>query len=407
MKSTFYGWRVVAACTVFATIGWSLGTFGMGVYIYALTDLQGFSISTVSTAVTSAYVISAMLMLGVGRFIARYGPRPVTTFGALALAAGVCALPYCQSPWHLYMAFITLGVGMSCLTTNMIGSTLAPWFERYQGRAMSMAMLGASIGGMIGTPLLMGGIRMWGFATTMTVAGLVAIAVVWPLTLFVVRTRPQDVGQLPDGLPVSTALNTSAPVTWTLKKALGTRQLQSQVLAFGLAFMVQVGFLSHHVSIAIPIVGVSSAAMAVFLAAVAAFMGRLLLARYADRINIRITAAGVFIFGGLALAAMSMFTGAWAFMGLSIMYGLTVGNVTTLAPMVIRKEFGAASFGAIFGFAAALNQLAMAMGPSFYGLLRDALGGYGPVLLLCAGLNVLAAVVVYWGGVKKRSDAFS
>lgn len=404
MKSTFYGWRVVAACTVFATISWSLGTFGMGVYIYALTDLQGFSISTVSTAVTSAYVVSAALMLGIGRFIAHYGPRPVTTFGALALAAGVCALPYCQKPWHLYLAFITLGVGMSCLTTNMIGSTLAPWFERYQGRAMSMAMLGASIGGMIGTPLLMGGIRAWGFSTTTAVAGLIAIAIVWPLTLFVVRTRPQDVGQLPDGLPAISSSSGNAPVAWTLKKALSTRQLQSQVLAFGLAFMVQVGFLSHHVSIAIPIVGVAAAATAVFLAAVAAFMGRLLLARYADRINIRTTAAGVFIFGGCALVAMSMFTGPWAFMGLSIAYGLTVGNVTTLAPMVIRKEFGAASFGAVFGFAAALNQLSMAMGPSFYGLLRDVLGGYSPVLFLCAGLNFLAALVVYWGGIKKRSN---
>lgn len=397
MSSTFYGWRVVAACTVFATIGWSLGTFGMGVYIYALTDLRGFSISTVSTAVTSSYIVSALLMLGVGQFIARYGPRPVTTFGALSLAAAVTSLPLCQSPWQLYLAFITLGIGMSCLTTNMIGSTLAPWFERYQGRAMSMAMLGASIGGMIGTPLLMAGIRLWGFQMTMLVGGLIAIVIIWPLALFVVKTRPQDVGQLPDGLPQQLQIDQLAPITWSVRKALATKQFQTQVIAFGLAFMVQVGFISHHVSIAIPIVGVHLAATAVFIAAVAAFVGRLLLTRYADRINIRATGAGVFVFGGVALGAMSFYQGAWAFMLLSVAYGLTIGNVTTLAPMIIRKEFGAASFGAVFGLAAALNQLSMAMGPSFYGLLRDLLGGYGPVLLICGGVNMLAALIIYCG----------
>jgi hypothetical protein len=46
----FHGWRIVGACMLFVTISWSLGIFGMGVYIHALTGGQGFSVSTVSTA---------------------------------------------------------------------------------------------------------------------------------------------------------------------------------------------------------------------------------------------------------------------------------------------------------------------------------------------------------------------
>ena len=71
----------------------------------------------------------------------------------------------------------------------------------------------------------------------------------------------------------------------------------------------------------------------------------------------------------------------------SAVYGLTVGNVTTLSPIIVRREFGAASFGADYGLAAMAIQLISAFGPSVFGFLRDAFGGYGPVLLIAEGLT--------------------
>lgn len=397
----FHGWRVVTACMLLVTVSWSLGIFGMGVYVYALTGEQGFSVSTVSTAITTAYVVSALLMVSVGRFIARRGPRPIVAAGVLAMALGVAAMPHCREPWQVYAAFLTLGLGMACLSTNTVGSTLAPWFERLQGRAMSTAMLGASIGGMMGTPLLMGGIRAWGFQATAAVAALVAVIVVWPLAAWVLKARPQDLGQLPDGMPATPhdpAAPPAQPVEWTLAKAMATRQFRSHVIAFGLGLMVQVGFLSHHVPIAVPVLGAQGAAAAVVSAAVAAFVGRLLLARYADHVDVRKVGACVFLVAAASLIGMALMPGTWALMAMSVSFGLTVGNVTTLAPMIIRREFGAASFGVVFGLAATLNQLSMALGPTLYGVLRDMSGSYGPALVLCGALNVGAAMAIAWGG---------
>ncbi|GAB2455924.1 MFS transporter [Comamonas humi] len=395
----FHGWRMVSACMLLATVSWSLGIFGMGVYVFALTDQQGFSVSTVSTAITGAYVVSALLMMGVGRFIARRGPRPVVAAGALAMALGVAALPHCRQSWQLYAAFLVLGLGVACLSTNTIGSTLAPWFERHQGRAMSTAMLGASIGGMVGTPLLMGGLRLWGFAATAAIAGAAALVLLLPLAVLVLRTRPQDLGQFPDGIAAPAGSPpAAAAVAWTLRGAAATRQFRSHIIAFGLALMVQIGFLSHHVSITLPVLGAQGAAAAVSAAAVAAFAGRLLLARYADRIDVRLSGAGVLLLAAAALVGMALWPRPWALMALSATYGLTVGNVTTLAPMIIRREFGAASFGLVFGLAATLNQLAMSLGPTLFGTLRDAFGSYGPALVLCAALNLAAAAAIVWGG---------
>jgi len=305
--------------------------------------------------------------------------------------------------WQLYTAFLMLGVGMACLSTNMVGSTLAPWFERLQGRAMSTAMLGASIGGMTGTPLLLAGIRTWGFTTTATLAAAIAIIVVCPMAIWVLKSSPQEVGQTTDGTE-PTAQAASTPVThsakWTLSQALSTRHLRSHIAAFGIGQLVQVGFLSHHVPITAPSLGPDGAALAVFSAALAAFVGRLFLARYADQVDIRKVGAAVFMLAAASLAAMALLPGNWALMATSVSFGLTVGNVTTLSPMIVRREFGAVSFGVVFGVAAMLIQLSMALGPSVYGILRDVFGGYGPALLICSMLNVVSAIAIFWGGRK-------
>jgi cyanate permease len=105
----------------------------------------------------------------------------------------------------------------------------------------------------------------------------------------------------------------------------------------------------------------------------------------------------VLLLAALSLGAMGLFPIPSMLVGASIVFGLTVGNVTTLSPIIVRREFGSLAFGTIFGVAACGIQLATALGPSFYGLLYDAFGSYGPALIMAAALDVTAATVVIFG----------
>jgi ABC-type uncharacterized transport system substrate-binding protein len=381
MKSSrvFYGWWIVLACGLVAVIGWSLSVFGMGVYIHALSDQRGFSISLVSTAVTVSYLVNAALLISVGTATSALGPKPVFALGTAALALSVAALGFCREGWQLFAAFAALGIGRACLSATAISTTLAPWFERYQGRAVSMALLGASVGGMIGTPLLLGGVALFGVETAFVLAGLVSMSVVLPVVFLVLKRRPQDLGLLPDG----GAPSTSAPaeVRWSRKGAVATRQFKSQLIAFALAMLVQIGFLSHHVPLAVPILGEAGASMAVSLAALMAFVGRVLLARFADKMDLRVVTAGVMVFAAISLGYMSIATSGFALLLSSAMYGLTIGNLTTLSPLVARREFGAISFGAIYGLISAAIAFAMAFGPAVIGFLNGSSAeGYAPMV---------------------------
>ncbi len=83
--------------------------------------------------------------------------------------------------------------------------------------------------------------------------------------------------------------------------------------------------------------------------------------------------------------------------GASLLFGVTIAHVTTLAPLVVRRESGAAPVAAAVGPVAAAIQLAAALGPGVYGVLRHACGGYRPALLAIAALDIVAALVLLAG----------
>ena len=131
------------------------------------------------------------------------GPKPVISAGVTILALSVAALAFCVRGWQVFAVFGAMGLGRACLSPTSISTTLAPWFERHQGRAVSTALLGASVGGMIGTPLLLTGIRFFGIERGLALAGAVALLIVLPVALFVLKRNPQSIGLLPDVLPVN------------------------------------------------------------------------------------------------------------------------------------------------------------------------------------------------------------
>ena len=404
-SKTFHGWWMVAGCMAVAMVAWSFALYGPSVYLHTISQTHHWSIGLVSSALTLSFLVNASVLSFVGSAITKQGPRLVMALGAAVMAAGFVAMSQISKIWHVYASFALMGLGWSCLSTTAITSSLAPWFERHQGRAVSTAMLGASIGGMVGVPILLALIAWLGFNKAMIIVALILLSTVWSVSFFILRLRPQDLGLYPDGeAPVSQANKPLAKV-WSRAEALRTLALRSIALTFGLALMVQIGFLTHQVSLLLPALGQAATAVCVTAAAMLAFAGRILLAKFSDRLDVRQIAFAVLLTAGASLGLGFLFPDqVWALVVCVLGYGFTAGNITTLPPVIVRREFGAASFGAIFGIAATLMQLMSAMGPAFFGLLYDLSGGYRLPLGLAALLNVFAAVIILLGGTSKNKQ---
>ncbi len=401
--SVFHGWRVVAACFVVAAVGWSLGLFGSSVYLQAVTAAHGWPIAEVASAITVFFLVSASVQRIVGRSIDRHGPRPVLLVGTACMATGVALIGQVTTPWQLYPCFVLVGIGWSTLSTTGITTTVAPWFERHQGRSMTLAIMGASVGAIVGVPLLLLSVATLGLGGGLMAAGIVAAVILTPLVIVVLRHRgPADIGQQRDGGPV-TAGEVPAPLAPPIATAANSRRLLwSTAIAFALGLTIQIGFITHHVAVAEPLLGTAGAGLLVSATGVTAFVGRLILARLVDGVRVRRLACWVMIAQAAALAAISLWPTVPVLVAASLVYGYGIGHVTTLGPVVVRREFGAAAFGATYGTAASAIQLTSAFGPALFGFLRDGFGGYGPGFLIAAAITMVGCAALYLGGREPR-----
>src|SRR6185437_13774146 len=147
------GWRIVAVCFLVATFGWGLGFYGQSVYVAELHRLRGWPASLISAGTTFFYLFGALLVVFVSEAIRGFGPRNCLLAGIFAMAAAAVAIGHASAPWQLYLADVMLAFGWAGTSLGMITNTLGLWFDAKRGMAISLALNGASFGGIIGVPL--------------------------------------------------------------------------------------------------------------------------------------------------------------------------------------------------------------------------------------------------------------
>ena len=399
MSTVFHGWRVVAACFVIAAFAWGLCLFGSSVFLQAVTQARGWAVSEFAAAITLFFLVAAAIQRTVGRTIDRLGPRPVMLTGAISMGVGVALIGQVWQPWQLYPCFVLIGIGWSTLSTTGITATVAPWFERHQGRSMTLAIMGASVGAIVGVPLLLAAIASLGLERGLVVTGALSALLLMPLIWRVMRYRgPGDLGLDRDGEPLGPSAAPAAAPTPVAALGSPTVLLWSAAAGFALALTVQIGFITHHVALGVPLLGTAGAGLLVSATGATAFLGRMVLAAIVDRVPVRQLACLIMVAQTAALTAMAAWPTAPVLIAASLVYGYGIGHVTTLGPVVVRREFGAAAFGATYGAAATVIQLASAFGPLLLGLLRDAFGGYRPGLAIAACVTATACMALLIGG---------
>ncbi len=389
----YEGWPVVAVCFLVATFAWGAGFYGQGIYLAELHRLHGWPASLISTATTCYYLFSAVLVAFVSEAVRKLGPRRMMIAGILSMAAGTALVGQITTPVQLYGAYALIAAGWAGTSLAAINNTLGLWFDRRRGMAISLALNGASCGGVIGVPLLVNAIGAFGFSVTLIGAAGVMIALAVPALLIFVGDPPRRARLAGVADPQA-----AAPAAEIRATAFRSLPFWTIVVPFALVLVAQVGFIVHQISFLDPVIGRARAGTAVALMTAMAVAGRLTFGAVVDRLDQRKAASASFASQAAALLVMINTTDAYALFAASALFGFSVGNVITLPTLIVQRDFSAASFGVLVSLVTAICQFTYAFGPGLVGLLRDASGGYtGPFALLVALQLAAAAIVLVRG----------
>ncbi len=408
-QSSFYGWKLLAAYWIilFANFGFPL--YGASV---VNTDMA-VALHWHRTQLGLAYSLY-QLMLGlpaplISVLIARRGARFTTTIGCSIVVAGALLMSsVVHTAWQTYI-FYSLVMGLGAMTGGiLVGQTAVNrWFARYKGLAITIVHLGITFGGFVAAKLLDTVIRAAGGnwrAGWWLMAALSAVAALLAVTL--VRERPADLGQFPDGATAEQAAaftvraQTIARVhktneEWTFSQALRTPAIWLiliSLLGFSAGYPV---FLAHG-NAHLRDLGYTpaQAASSFSIMVLSSLCGTLLFAAISDLVEPRLVWAVASVFFAVGLVLSLSAAGPFGLYLYAIVMGSSYGVCFSAMMVLPANYYGLKGYPPVISLFMVIGTIAAASAATLAGVIFDRVHTYSPVFYASAALSVIAAILL-------------
>ena len=402
----FYGWVIVAIAIVGGAFTSGTSVWGASVFVTHMGDDLGWSRSAFYGAFTVRALAAGALAPILGPLQdRRNGPRYLMLMSAVSLGVALVLLKFVDDLWVFYLVFGGLGaLSMSALGEMMTVAVVPKWFVRRRGRAVGIATTGTAMGPLFFPITVQALIEAVGWRDGWLVLGALTLAVLVPLALLV-RTRPEDVGLLPDGDDPSTqpapAASTPArparpdEVSYSRGEATRTMTFWLLAAAFALATLCMGGFFANWLPY-FQDIGFTAAvgSLAAVSYGICSISVRLFWGILSERFSVRyllmaqalVTAASVLFFMQIAGPVSLVVAGAF--------HGLAVGGFFIMRPMIVANYFGRQHLGAVNSIIRPLTTATGSVSPLLIAGLYDLHGTYlWAFTMIVASWLTVAAIV--------------
>jgi sugar phosphate permease len=394
---------IVAVAFLCEMVAFGTGNAAFSVFLKPMSEDLGWNRLLLSGAVTLQAVGNIVVSPVAGWVLDRHGPRMIMVFGATVATICFLLMGSITEPWQFYLLYTSATVlGLNEMGSLVTSTTVAKWFVRKRGRAMSLGSIGLNVGGAVLAPLVALTIAAVGWRQTWSVLGVIVACTVLPAAIFFFRRAPEDMGLLPDGdrpgsePPARPGERTAAnEQQWRLADALRNPTTWIIVAAFNL-ILVAASAMSQHSVAYLEDTGMSLVeASAMFGASHLVTIGaKLTWGAVSDRFPVRyclIISSFARIVGLLSL----MFATGPARMG-GFIIGQGVGQgMGLLGPKLWADYYGRTFLGTIRGVLQPFSVVASLIGPLFAAYVFDTSGSYNTafwVIIVC----LLFSVVLLW-----------
>lgn len=373
-RTRFFGKTVLACTFILAIIGWGIGFYGPPIYMQAVMERTGWPIAQVSAAVTLHFLSGTLVIANLPRLYARVGIPAITLLGSIVLGIGVNIWAHANQLWVLYTGAVCSGIGWVTLGAAAVNTLIAPWYVKERPKALGKAYNGASLGGVIFSPLWVLLIERFGFAMAALVISIVAVLLIGVFAFLVFNKSPQSLGQHPDHADQPEPVPISADATpWTAMQTLRSASFRTLAAGMSLGLFAQIGLIAHLYSILVGRMGAHDASFAMGLATASAMGGRYVAARLMiqgmNRRQLACLGYAVQMLGTLMLLGLDLHpTVAWIAV---VLIGSGIGNATSLPPLIAQTEFSREQTARVIALMVAISQATYAFAPALFGLVRS------------------------------------
>lgn len=398
--TAYYGWPMLTAVAIAQLVSWGVLYYAFSVVVVPMHQQLHWSMVELTGAYSLMLLSMGLAAMPFGRIIDRHGPRWLMSSCSVAAVCLVVAWSQVTTLWGLYAVMLGIGVTCAGVLYEPAFAIVAVWFRRYRGRALALLTFWGALASVVFIPFTTWLITQWDWRTALVVLAIVLAGVTIPIHVLVLRRHPADVGAFPDGESVDldaespTLMATSIPAT----AAVRGQYFMVMTGIFACSTFVGVTLTTH----ALPLLvayghPLATAGWIAALFGLMSLAGRVVVGPLVERVPLWRLAMVLFAVQLLGLAVLYLLG---ARVGGAVLYmvcaGVGVGTMTILRAAMLADAYGHASYGTIGGAQNLVFMLFRTVAPIGASMWMGYWHGYAALMLLLAGMVVVAMIGVGW-----------
>jgi MFS family permease len=395
MKKAFYGWWITFAAVITFGLSTGLPYYTKDFFYDYYHDAFGWSRSEM----TLGFPIAALLTIWAGPLlIHRFSPRKLIIIGTgltFVALTGFGTMGASLPVYYLLWIVYTIGYIVSGPIPHQI--LVSNWFRANRGKAMGIVYVGVGLIGAAaakGVPYLT---AAFGFHKTLIILG-ASMFLAWPVAWFMLRDKPAEMGQFPDGALV-------APKELSVKSR-SFQELMSSgpfwLMLFGSFCSIgSIGAVNVHMKLVFldagfpkggVVDGIWSNAQTIIL--IASIAGRVAIGAFADKFSKKWVMTATYFIVAATIPLLVMVKPPGTPLAFAILFGFAMGADYMLIPLMAAEQFGVNSLPRAMAIILPVNTIGQTWFPYFVARLQEHFGSYTIPMETVFGLSLLGAVAI-------------
>ena len=395
MKRSFYGRWIVAACVFTFGLSTGLPYYNIGFFYDYFQRSFGWSRSEI----TFGFPLAALLTIWAGPLLVhRFSPRKLILIGTaltFVALAGFGKMGGSLPLYYLLWVVYTAGYIFSGPIPHQI--IVSNWYKLNRGKAMGIVYVGVGVIGALGARIVKPLTQHFGFHTALVVLGALMF-LTWPIALFLMKDRPSDMGQFPDGGLLPTA-----------ELSLGSRSFRDLLGNFGFWLLLigsfcsigSIGAVNFHMKFVFLDEGYKAGSAldsvwtdAQFWILCSSIAGRLSIGYFADRFPKKYVMTATYFIVAATIPLLLIVKPPETPYAFALLFGFAMGADYMLIPLMAADQFGVNTLARAMAIILPVNTIGQTWFPYFVSLLRERFGSYTVAMGAVFTLAMLGALAI-------------
>jgi predicted MFS family arabinose efflux permease len=185
-------WPVISALGVVMIFTWGSTYYLMTVLALPIAEDTGWSLTSITGALSAGLLVAGLASPRVGRVIARHGGRPVLAAGCAMISTGLAVIAIAPALWVFWAGWLILGLGMAAGLYDPAFASLGRLYGAEARSAITLLTLWGGFASTVCWPLSALMLDLWGWRGVAAAYAAIHLFVTLPLVLAAIPRQGGD-----------------------------------------------------------------------------------------------------------------------------------------------------------------------------------------------------------------------